>query len=47
MGYCKVQSKHINSSSKTCKSQDNSRVAEPRRGGLPFNNCEGYYSDFT
>ena len=37
----------MNSYSKIWKSEDNSHVAEPRCGELPFNDCEGYYSDFT
>ena len=34
------------SSSKILKSQDNFHISEPRRGGLPFNDCKGCYSEF-
>ena len=38
---------NINSSSKIWKSEGNFHVAEPERGELPFNDCKGYYSEFT
>ena len=43
----KFKANIIYSSSKMWMSEDNSNVAEEKRGELTFNDCKCYYSDFT